>query len=775
MSPRKKRGESWSEDDLKVALRAVRKGKLSQRAISLKYNIPRRTLRDHIKTGQDVKRMGRKPVLTEAQENDLCGRIKRFAKIGIPLTPKFIKKQAFLFCERFDIKHTFNCTKRIAGADWLRQFLKRNPSISKRKPQILNPARAQKLNKPIVQEHFQNIRKLYDQLDILQHPERLYNMDEKGCRITVHNQHTVLAEKGSKRVHLIAPEHAENVTIAMCVNAIGTAIPAMILFKGQRQRPDLLENLPAGTLVRMAPKGSMTSDLFVEFIQHLAKYKVAEKCLLIFDGAKCHLSLEALEEAENNDIVLYCLPSNTTHELQPLDKSVNKSFEHHWDEEVLNYLCASADRTLTKTIFNKIFTRVWPKCMTHSNIVNGFKATGLFPFDPQVIPEEAFAPSVLTEIPCPQTQEPLISNSLDDGTDSDNSNEDHNHQLAGVTVQRKSDLFDENINPEVKSRLVDYSSSSDDSDTASIWQNPTSQVTIEVNRESPSLIPDTNLTCISQIDFPHCNDVDKHLGQYDPAVPSCSGLQKRIRDDPSSDSTISDLDSFVARPIFKQSKYVARKIYNYTSDESSTDGSQCHLNKGTTTPKKQMICPIQNETCNLDEDNVPLASLQQENKTQFQQFLPTPNYAKNKSSKPRKKAMNYKGQRITKNLFNDKTKTTRTKKLKDITIKKTNKEQKKLQINKRQKTNDDKEEKINKKKEEERRKKENKAKAAKNKIKNKKKMNVPDHEVWYCYACGEIEELDMAQCIVCKRWYHEECVGLSECDIEFTCPYCYKS
>ncbi|KAF9419659.1 hypothetical protein HW555_003937, partial [Spodoptera exigua] len=485
-------------------------------------------------------------------------------------------------------------------------------------------------------------------------------------------------------------------------------------FKGQRQRPDLSENLPAGTLVRMAPKGSMTADLFVEFIQHLAKYKVAGKCLLVFDGAKCHLSVEALEEADNNDIVLYCLPSNTTHELQPLDKSVNKSFEHHWDEEVLNYLCASADRTLTKATFNKIFTRVWPKCMTHSNIVNGFKATGLFPFDPQVIPEEAFAPSVLSEMPCPRTQEPLqnlILNSLDDSTDSDDINEDHDHHLALVTelstIQRKSDLLNENINP-VKSRLVDYSSSSDNSDIASIWPNLKSQVMIEEDRDSPSLIPDTNLIGISQFDSSHYNG-DKHLGQHDLAVPSCSGLQKSLRDDPGSDSTISDLDSFVTRPLFNQSKYVADHIYNYTSDESSRDGSQCHLNKGTKTPKKQMICPIQNETCNLDEDNVPLASLQQENKTQFQQFLPTPNYAKNKSSKPRKKAMNYKGQRITKDLFNDKTET--------------------------------------------------------------KKSNKQNY-IWYCNACGEIEELDMAQCIVCKRWYHEECVGLSECDIEFICPYC---
>ncbi|KAF9423971.1 hypothetical protein HW555_000680 [Spodoptera exigua] len=270
MSPRKKRGESWSEDDLKAALRAVKKGKLSQRAISLKYNIPRRTLRDHMKTGQDVKRMGRKPILTEAQENDLCGRIKRFAKIGIPLTPKFIRKQAFMFCERFDIKNNFNSTKRIAGADWLRHETQRS-TITKRKPQILNPARAQKLNKAIVREHFQNIffNILKDYTTWMRRVAELQSTTAHGT-----------CGEGSKRVHLIAPEHAENVTIAMCVNAIGTAIPPMILFKGQRQRPDPSENLPAGTLVRMAPKGSMTADLFVEFIQHLAKYKVAENVYL---------------------------------------------------------------------------------------------------------------------------------------------------------------------------------------------------------------------------------------------------------------------------------------------------------------------------------------------------------------------------------------------------------------------------------------------------------------------------------------------------------------
>lgn len=152
-----------------------------------------------------------------------------------------------------------------------------------------------------------------------------------------------MAGKGSRRVHLIAQEHAENVTIAPCVNATGNFIPPMIVFKGKRLREEFLQNLPAGSLVKMAPKGSMTTELFIDFIEHLAKYKSLGECLLILDGASSHLDYKIVDAAESHDIVLYCLPSNTTHELQPLDKSVNKSFEHFWDEEVLLFTYQNPD------------------------------------------------------------------------------------------------------------------------------------------------------------------------------------------------------------------------------------------------------------------------------------------------------------------------------------------------------------------------------------------------------------------------------------------------
>lgn len=64
-----------------------------------------------------------------------------------------------------------------------------------------------------------------------------------------------------------------------------------------------------------------------KWLEHFSQYKVPGPCVLIFDGAKCHLDYSIVEEAEKYEVTLYCLPSNTTHELQPMDKSVFHPFE----------------------------------------------------------------------------------------------------------------------------------------------------------------------------------------------------------------------------------------------------------------------------------------------------------------------------------------------------------------------------------------------------------------------------------------------------------------
>lgn len=114
-------------------------------------------------------------------------------------------------------------------------FLARHPEISQRKAQRLNEARAIKLNPTIVADYFKKLEDLLNEFSLIGKPERIFNLDEKGIQLKLHKSPMVMAARGSKNVHIRAAEHGENVTVVACVNAIGNAIPPIILFKGKNR------------------------------------------------------------------------------------------------------------------------------------------------------------------------------------------------------------------------------------------------------------------------------------------------------------------------------------------------------------------------------------------------------------------------------------------------------------------------------------------------------------------------------------------------------------
>ena len=79
-------------------------------------------------------------------------------------------------------------------------FLRRHPELALRKAQNINPARAHKLNHSIVNDYFDKLRKIMDELDLFDKPNRFFNVDEKACTLTLHYQQTVLAARRTKRV-----------------------------------------------------------------------------------------------------------------------------------------------------------------------------------------------------------------------------------------------------------------------------------------------------------------------------------------------------------------------------------------------------------------------------------------------------------------------------------------------------------------------------------------------------------------------------------------------
>lgn len=60
----------WDQKSLEKALKAVESGK-SQREAAVLYRIPRRTLRNHLKSGSCERKMGRNSVLSKDEEVEL--------------------------------------------------------------------------------------------------------------------------------------------------------------------------------------------------------------------------------------------------------------------------------------------------------------------------------------------------------------------------------------------------------------------------------------------------------------------------------------------------------------------------------------------------------------------------------------------------------------------------------------------------------------------------------------------------------------------------------
>ncbi|KAJ8881090.1 hypothetical protein PR048_017563 [Dryococelus australis] len=83
---RKPKRAECTEEQLQEALESVNSGTLRVNKAAAVFHIPRRTLRNHLKTGSTVRKICRQTYLTVAEENELRERILRMCDIGILLT-----------------------------------------------------------------------------------------------------------------------------------------------------------------------------------------------------------------------------------------------------------------------------------------------------------------------------------------------------------------------------------------------------------------------------------------------------------------------------------------------------------------------------------------------------------------------------------------------------------------------------------------------------------------------------------------------------------------
>ena len=146
------------------------------------------------------------------------------------------------------------------------------------------------------------------------------------------------------------------------------------------------ENLRDGaipnTFFANSATGWMNTEPFLQWFDFfLRNIPPTRPVLLIQDGHGSHVSIDLIELARANNVHLLCLPSHTTHILQPLDGGVFKSFKSNFSK-ACRYLASNPGRVITNDKLASLVAEAWPHSFTAVNIMSGFKKCGVFPINP---------------------------------------------------------------------------------------------------------------------------------------------------------------------------------------------------------------------------------------------------------------------------------------------------------------------------------------------------------------------------------------------------------
>ena len=237
-------------------------------------------------------------------------------------------------------------------------------------------------------------------------PESIWNIDETGVT-TVQRPTKVLAEKGAKQVgSVVSQERGTLVTICCGVNAIGNHIPPFFVFPRVNVQQHWRLSAPPGSEMVGHPKatGWMTNENFIDYMRHFVKYakpSAEHPVLLILDNHQSHVSLDVITYAKEHHVTLLSFPPHCSHKLQPLDVSVYGPFKTYINQASDSWMRdpANAGKSMTIHVIPSLVSYAFPKAFSTSNIIAGFRSTGIWPFDKSVFPPEAFVSATTTDRP----------------------------------------------------------------------------------------------------------------------------------------------------------------------------------------------------------------------------------------------------------------------------------------------------------------------------------------------------------------------------------------
>ncbi len=275
------------------------------------------------------------------------------------------------------------------GKSWTQRFVSRTDELKMAFNRAKDRQRVLQEDPEVISKWFELVRTTIAKYGV--QPEDIHNFDESGFQMGVIGAMKVVtgSERRTKPT-LMQGGNREWVTVIQSICASGRATPPFIIYKGRVHISAWYEEagIPHDWKFAVSDNGWTNNELGLEWLQHFDAHtkhhtKGAHR-LLILDGHESHQSQEFKDYCLENKILTLCMPSHSSHILQPLDVVCFSPLKLKYSQRVRD-LARRHVFHIDKEGFLPAFRDAFLQVFTHENCKKAFKATGLVPLNAQVV------------------------------------------------------------------------------------------------------------------------------------------------------------------------------------------------------------------------------------------------------------------------------------------------------------------------------------------------------------------------------------------------------
>lgn len=372
--------KDYTEDSLNICIEELRTGNITQREAEVKYGIPRRTINYKLQHKHQNK-VGGQPVFSIEEEKAFVSCLEHLSVCGFPVTTSDLVAVIACYLNKCGRKVSRFKEGVFAGSHWVNGFLGRHHELSMRVAANVKRLRAG-LTREMVQEYFINLKNELEDVPAT----HIFNFDETNLTDDP-GQSKIITRRGTKYANRILNSSKSSVSLMFCGSADGDILPPFVVYKSTQLWTTWCQGGPTGTKYNHTPSGWFDGATFTAWIRDLVVphlRKLPGKKVLIGDNLASHFSISALELLSENDIILICLPPNTTHITQPLDKAVFRPVKGHWRAILLSWKetnTGGKSTTIDKQYFPYLLKKLWDAVTPNigKNLKAGFESCGIVP------------------------------------------------------------------------------------------------------------------------------------------------------------------------------------------------------------------------------------------------------------------------------------------------------------------------------------------------------------------------------------------------------------